>query len=146
MSTQFSSCETADSCHIFRMHGTACSSLSTDAHLCYLHRQCEEVANIKQHLRCLQSTHQHYKGWDTYVRVCVIGFGVWTVSVSVRFVCYGPERRCCRVWASSRPPGGCPGSSVSVVCALRGSLSGRRWVPCPCVCVWCLGGTGCGVM
>ena len=28
-----------------------------------------------------------------YVCVCVIGFGVWTVSVSVRLVCYGPARQ-----------------------------------------------------
>ena len=71
---------------------------------------------------------------DIYVRVCVIGFGVWTVSDSVRFACYGPARRRCRVWASSRVPGGCAGASVSVVCALRGSLSRQRWVPCPFLC------------
>ena len=29
-----------------------------------------------------------------YVCVCVIGFGVWTVSVSVRLVCYGPALPC----------------------------------------------------
>ena len=37
---------------------------------------------------------------SVYVCVCVIGFGVWTVSVSVCLVCYGPARRRCRVWAS----------------------------------------------
>ena len=83
---------------------------------------------------------------DMYVRVCVIVFGIWTVSDAVCFVCSVPARRRCCVWASSRAPGGCPGASVSVVCALRGSLSGPRWVPCRCVCGWCLGGTGCGVM
>ena len=83
---------------------------------------------------------------DMYVRVCVIVFGVWTVSDSVCFVCYVPARWRCRVWASSRALGGCPGTSVSVVCALLGSLS-RPWlVPCPCVCAWCLSGTACGVM
>ena len=79
---------------------------------------------------------------DTHVCVCmcVIKFGAWTVSVSVCLVCYGLVCRRCRVWASSRAPGGCPGVSVSVVCALRGSLSRSRWEPGPCVCVWCLGG------
>ena len=67
-------------------------------------------------------------------------------SDSVRFVFPVPARRRCCVWASSRAPGGCPGASVSVVCALRGSLSGPRWVPCRCVCGWCLGGTGCGAV
>ena len=80
------------------------------------------------------------------MRVRVVGFGVWTVSVSVRFVCYDPARRRCRVWASSHSPGSCPRASVSVVCALRGSLSCPRLLPCPSACVWCLGGTGCGVM
>ena len=42
--------------------------------------------------------------------------------------------------------GGCPGASVSVVCARRGSLSHPRCVPYLSVCVWCLGGTGCGVL
>ena len=36
--------------------------------------------------------------------------------------------------------------SISVVCALRGSLPRPRWVPCCHVYGWCLGGTGCGVM
>ena len=70
---------------------------------------------------------------DMYVRVCVIGFGVSTVSDSVRFVCYGPARRRCHVWASLQALGGCLGASVSVVYALRGSLSRPRWVPRPCV-------------
>ena len=63
---------------------------------------------------------------------------------AVWLVCYSPARRRCCFWASSRASGSCPGASVSVVCALRGSLSRPRWEPCPCV--WCLGGTGGGVM
>ena len=35
---------------------------------------------------------------------------------------------------------------VSVVCALRGSLSCPWWVPRPCVSVWRLDGTRCGVV
>ena len=42
------------------------------------------------------------------VCVCVVGFGVWTVPDSVRFVCYSPARRRWCVGASSRAPGGCP--------------------------------------
>ena len=55
------------------------------------------------------------------------------VLESVRFVCYCPARW--RVGASSGAPGGCPGASVSVVCALRGSLSCPWWVLRPCVSV-----------
>ena len=36
------------------------------------------------------------------------------------------------------------GASVSVVCALYGSISRPQWELCPCV--WCLGGTEGGVM
>ena len=45
---------------------------------------------------------------DMYVRVCVIGFGVWTVSDSIRFVCNCPTRRRCHVSASSWAPGVSP--------------------------------------
>ena len=40
----------------------------------------------------------------------------------------------------------CVGRLVFVVCAPRGSLSRPWWVPRPCISVWCLDGTGCGVM
>ena len=62
------------------------------------------------------------------------------------FVCYAPAHWRCSVWTRFRAPGGCPGASISVVCALGGFLLRPRWVPCWIVCAWCLHGTGCGVM
>ena len=82
-----------------------------------------------------------------YVCACVCDWVRGVDHLSFRPFCLlrssAPALPC---WASSRAPGGCPSASVSVVCALRESLSRPRWVPCPCVCVWCLGGTGYGVM
>ena len=41
-----------------------------------------------------------------YVYVCVVGFGVWTVSVSVCLVCYSLAGRRCRELPAG--PGGLP--------------------------------------
>ena len=64
------------------------------------------------------------------------------ISDAVRFVCFDTARRRCGVWVSFRAPWGYPGALISVVRTLRGSLSRPRWVPCPRVCAWCLGGPG----
>ena len=54
--------------------------------------------------------------------VCVVGFGLWTIPESVRFVCYGQARRRWRVGASLRPPGVAP--------ALRFQLYVQYVAPC----------------
>ena len=88
-----------------------------------------------------------FKETDIYGRLCDCFLGLEHLRFrSFCFLCSVPVRQCCCVWASLRVPGGFPGASVSVVCALRGSLSRPRWVPCCCICGWCLGSTGCGVM
>ena len=87
-----------------------------------------------------------FKETDIYGRLCDYFLGLEHLRFrSFCFLCSVPVRQCCCVWASLRVPGGFPGASVSVVCALRGSLSRPRWVPCRRVCGWCLVGTGCGV-
>ena len=86
---------------------------------------------------------------DMYVHVCVLGLCPEFVASQIPFIVFclfrpsAPALQCLGLIMSA---GGYPGASVSVVCALRGSLSRPRMVPCCCVCGWCLGGTGCGVM
>ena len=54
-----------------------------------------------------------------YVRVCVWSGSGSGLSQSPSVLSVTAQR----AGASSRAPGGCPGAAVSVVCALRGSLS-----------------------
>ena len=59
---------------------------------------------------------------------------------------YAPECWLCGVWTRFWAPGVCPSALVSVVGALCKFLLRPRWVPCWFICVWCLDGTGCGLM
>ena len=80
---------------------------------------------------------------DMYVRVCacVLGLDRLRFHTFCLFHPSTPALRCLGFITR-----GCPGASVSVVCALCGSLSRPRRVQCWRVCDWCLGGTGCGVI
>ena len=56
---------------------------------------------------------------DMYVRVCVIGFGVWTVSVSVCFACYGPAHAGAAISGLHRGHRGPAPANFSCKCTAR---------------------------
>ena len=72
------------------------------------------------------------------MRVC-IAFWVMTSQSLLR-----PSAQALQCLGVISGSGGCPGASISVVCAQGGFPLRPQWVPC-CF-IWCLGGTGCGVM
>ena len=65
--------------------------------------------------------------------MCVIVFGLWTVSDSIRTL-FVPSQHPGAAGFITGAGWDCPGASVSAICALRKSLSHALWVPCCFVC------------
>ena len=76
--------------------------------------------------------------WRPYQDYASLGASYHAQALCHRRVCGGLPTTCSHEYLRT-----CPTKRNTDVAL---SLSRPRWVPCPCVCAWCLGGTGCGVM
>ena len=76
--------------------------------------------------------------WRPYQDYASLGASYHAQALCHRRVCGGLPTTCSHEYLRT-----CPTKRNTDVAL---SLSRPRWVPCPCVCAWCLSGTGCGVM